>query len=213
MSTFSVLSFVHGWRGPFPVWSGGFSHSRWMLHGKSFLIHNLSDMELTLRWKSVVVLLSLQPIYLAEIYHFKAGAQGLASLGSFVGVSLGALCCGYFNDLLSHRLAKRNHGVFEPEMRIPVIIFPTVIVPLGLILFSVGIKNEWHWIGPVIGAGMVNFGLPSLPAIMSPYIMDSYYPLAMDCLIVSLNYELACLLCWLFHPSSWMGSRTLSHLV
>jgi hypothetical protein len=32
---------------------------------------------------------------------------------------------------------------------------------------------------------MVNFGLPALPAIMSPYIMDSYYPLAMDCLIVS----------------------------
>jgi hypothetical protein len=70
-------------------------------------------------------------------------------------------------------------------MRIPVIIFPTIIVPLGLILFGVGIKNEWHWIVPIIGAGMVNFGLPALPAIMSPYIMDSYYPLAMDCLIVS----------------------------
>jgi hypothetical protein len=135
--------------------------------------------------KSVVVLLSLQPIYLAEIYHFKAGAQGLASLGAFVGVNLGALFCGHLNDLLSHRLAKRNQGVFEPEMRIPVIIFPTVIVPLGLILFGVGIKNEWHWIVPIIGAGMVNFGLPALPAIMSPYIMDSYYPLAMDCLIVS----------------------------
>jgi hypothetical protein len=127
----------------------------------------------------------LQPIYLAEIYHFKAGAQGLTSLGAFVGVNLGALFCGHLNDLLSHRLAKRNQGVFEPEMRIPVIIFPTIIVPLGLILFGVGIKNEWHWIIPVIGAGMVNFGLPALPAIMSPYIMDSYYPLAMDCLIVS----------------------------
>lgn len=69
-------------------------------------------------------------------------------------------------------------------MRIPVITFPTIIVPLGLILFGVGIKNEWHWIVPIIGAGMVNFGLPALPAIMSPYIMDSYYPVAMDCLIV-----------------------------
>jgi len=132
-----------------------------------------------------VVLLSLQPISLAEIYHFKAGAQGLASLGAFVGVNLGAFFCGHLNDLLSRRLAKRNQGVFEPEMRIPVIIFPTIIVPLGLILFGVGIKNEWHWIVPIIGAGMVNFGLPALPAIMSPYIMDSYYPLAMDCLIVS----------------------------
>jgi hypothetical protein len=142
---------------------------------------------------SVVVLLSLLPLYISlPPYNFSSGQQGLTYLSSVVFVILGALLGGHCNDYLSRRLARRNNGVFEPEMRFPVIIFPMIVVPIGLVLFGVGIDHQWHWIVPVVGAGMVNFGLPAIPGMFSPYIMDAYYPIVMDASIVS--YSLSMLL-------------------
>ncbi len=69
-------------------------------------------------------------------------------------------------------------------MRLPVVLFPATVVPVGLILFGVGVHNQFHWIVPVIGVGCVGCGLCAIPSVTMPYLMDSYYPVAMDALIV-----------------------------
>ncbi|KAH8816701.1 major facilitator superfamily domain-containing protein [Xylogone sp. PMI_703] len=133
----------------------------------------------------VVVLISLLPSSLgAPPYNFSVSAQGLVFLAPVIGNLAGALIGGHMNDYISHYSARKNNGVFEPEMRLPVVIFPATIVPLGLVLFGVGIHKQFHWIVPVIGVGCVGCGLSSIPSVTMPYLLDSYYPIAIDCLIL-----------------------------
>ena len=133
-----------------------------------------------------MVLITTIPVFMgAPPYNFSASAQGLVFLGPCVGNLIGSFFCGYLNDKLSQWSTRRNHGVFEPEMRLPVVIIPALLVPAGLIMFGVGIHNGVHWIVPVIGAGAVGIALTGIGSIIQPYLMDSYAPVVFDCLVVS----------------------------
>lgn len=134
----------------------------------------------------VVVLITTIPVYFsAPPYNFGAGQQGLVFLSSCIGNAFGSIFCGYVNDKVSQWSTRRNNGVFEPEMRLPPVIFPAVLVPVGLIMFGVGVNNGIHWIVPVIGVGLVGIALTGIGSIIQPYLMDSYTPVLFDCLVVS----------------------------
>ena len=137
--------------------------------------------------RRVVVMISLIPVYLgAPPYNFSIGQQGLVYLSSCIGNVFGSVFCGWLNDKVSQSATRRNHGVFEPEMRLPVTIFPALLVPTGLIMFGVGINNGVHWIVPVVGVGLVGVALTGIGSIIQPYLMDSYSPILFDCLVVSI---------------------------
>jgi MFS family permease len=134
---------------------------------------------------SVVILISLIPIYLGEApYNFTIAQQGLVFVSPCVGNLIGAYCCGYLNDRLSRFSARHNNGVFEPEMRLPVVLIPALFAPAGCLMFGIGIANETHWIVPVIGVGLVGVTLTGIPSLAQPYLMDAYHPIALDILVV-----------------------------
>jgi hypothetical protein len=70
-------------------------------------------------------------------------------------------------------------------MRLPVTIFPALLVPAGLLMFGVGLEHGTHWIVPVIGVGLVGVALTGIGSVIQPYLMDSYSPVLFDCLVVS----------------------------
>ncbi|KIW67166.1 hypothetical protein, variant [Phialophora macrospora] len=119
----------------------------------------------------------------APPYGFSSSMQGLTYLSFVLGNVIGAYLCGRCNDLVSQRLARRNHGVFEPEMRLPVVLVPIIGTPIGLVLIGVAFHHQWHWIVPCIGFVLVAVGFTGIPCVSQPYLMDSYFPVAMDCLI------------------------------
>ncbi|KAK5043067.1 hypothetical protein LTR13_000838 [Exophiala sideris] len=132
----------------------------------------------------VVVLITMIPVYLgAPPYNFSIGQQGLVYLSSCVGNVFGSIFCGYLNDKLSQWSTRRNHGVFEPEMRLPVVVFPAVLVPVGMVMFGAGVNNRLHWMVPVAGVGFVGIALTGIGSIIQPYLMDSYAPVLFDCLV------------------------------
>lgn len=59
------------------------------------------------------------------------------SLGPFVGNMFGSLYGGLLGDWVVVRLAKRNKGIFEPEMRLYILLLPALLMGAGLILFGV----------------------------------------------------------------------------
>lgn len=134
----------------------------------------------------MVVLTSILPLEIsAPPYNFSSSQQGLAFIAALIGNVFGAYVGGYCNDLISQRSARRNGGVFEPEMRLPVLLFPGLLVPAGLVMFGVGIHNKDHWIVPIFGFGLIATGLTAIPSVVEPYLLDSYYPVAMETIIVS----------------------------
>lgn len=134
----------------------------------------------------IIVLISLLPMKLGNRpYNFSISQLGLTYIAQLIGNLVGCYSCGYLNDVLSQWSARRNDGVFEPEMRFPVIVIPATLGPAGILMFGIGVVKEVHWIVPVIGHAFLGVALTGLPSIVQPYLMDSYYPVRIDALIVS----------------------------
>ena len=131
-------------------------------------------------------MIALIPIYLsAPPYLFSTDQVGLTFIASTIGQLIGACICGVGSDKLAEWSARRNGGVYEPEMRLPLIIIPTIAGPAGLLMFGIGLHNQAHWIVPVIGSALVGVNLTGFAAVVQPYLIDIYGPVISDVLVVS----------------------------
>jgi predicted MFS family arabinose efflux permease len=101
-------------------------------------------------------------------YGFSSSNVGLVYLGIGVGMFSGIFIFGKFSDPLIQKLAARNNGVLEPEYRIPPMIPAAAIIPAGLFLYGWTAQYEVHWIVPIIGTGLVGFGLITTFVSMCP---------------------------------------------
>lgn len=69
-------------------------------------------------------------------YSFGPVGIGLLNIPAFVGGLLGFIWGGPISDWSIVYFAKRNKGVFEPEMRLYIAIVPALISPAGLFLYG-----------------------------------------------------------------------------
>ena len=69
-----------------------------------------------LAWATVMTA-SLSTYMIIAPYNFTSAEIGLMNLPPFIGATLGSLICGPVSDRLVLRLASRNNGIYEPEMR------------------------------------------------------------------------------------------------
>jgi hypothetical protein len=71
-------------------------------------------------------------------------------------------------------LSRRNRGWREPEFRLWSFLPSGLIMSAGLFLYGVGAANGLPWIGPIIGMGLVGFGLAVAAALTMAYVVDCY---------------------------------------
>lgn len=85
-------------------------------------------------------------VYLASVnsivfsgapYNFSTAGVGLMFVGPFIGNMIGSVYGGLLGDMVVVRLARKNNGVFEPEMRLYILILPAILVGAGLMVFGV----------------------------------------------------------------------------
>lgn len=81
---------------------------------------------------------------------------------------------GPLTDRLSRWLRTRNNGIHKPEHRLPALILPFLICPVGLIVFGYTVANHQHYIRPAVGAAICAAGLTLVPSVMLAYVVDSY---------------------------------------
>lgn len=74
-------------------------------------------------------------------YNFNSGAIGLMGLSTFIGCIIGSIYAGFLGDWAVLRLAKRNRGRFEPEMRLHLQHAPAIIMSGGVLLFGLTIAK------------------------------------------------------------------------
>ncbi|KAH7364832.1 major facilitator superfamily domain-containing protein [Rhexocercosporidium sp. MPI-PUGE-AT-0058] len=124
-----------------------------------------------LSWLSMMV--STQSSYFPyEPYNFSPSAIGLLSLPPFIGSILGAVWCGPVSDWSIQVLAKRNKGVFQPEMRLYIMIVPAILSP------------RLPWIVPCLGMAINGFGLTGMGGLCSIFLLDSYKEIVADGFVV-----------------------------
>ncbi|ATY63700.1 Major facilitator superfamily transporter [Cordyceps militaris] len=129
-------------------------------------------------------LISVQATYMFDPpYNFTSIGVGLMNIAPFIASIPGVWIGGYLNDKMIVWLAHRNHGVYEPEMRLWMILPLALIAPAGILLFGLGLDNGVSWPVLAVGFGMYGFCLTAGGVISLAYAMDCYHDVIGNALV------------------------------
>ncbi|RDW56396.1 hypothetical protein BP5796_13218 [Coleophoma crateriformis] len=135
-----------------------------------------------LAWLSI--LLASEPaIFNVPPYNFSANGVGLLFIPGFIGSLIGSIYGGPLSDWSILVLAKRNRGIYEPEMRLYLSLFPVLVGPAGVWLYGYSALEGMHWIVPCVGLAMNSFSVVAISDTTLTYLVDSYPEILGDLLV------------------------------
>ncbi|EGW34908.1 uncharacterized protein SPAPADRAFT_130850 [Spathaspora passalidarum NRRL Y-27907] len=135
----------------------------------------------------IVISETISDIFRHPPYNYSQMTVGLFYVSPFIGGILGALSCGLISDRLSRYLVSKNHGVYEPEFRLFMVIPSTFFIAFGLMGYGWSAFAEDLWIGPVLFFGSISFGSSMASTAAITFAVDSYKVFAAENL-VSFNF-------------------------
>ncbi|OSS45792.1 hypothetical protein B5807_09675 [Epicoccum nigrum] len=116
---------------------------------------------------------TLTPVFLTT-YGWEPDMTGLAYLGIGIGNFLGIGFVAKTSDATIIKLAKRNKGVYEPEMRLPLCVFFGFLIPVSFFWYGWTAYYKVHWIVPIISLVPFGFGVMGIFAPLQTYMIDCF---------------------------------------
>lgn len=113
----------------------------------------------------------MSPLFEAR-YNISAQNIGLCYLGVGVGQFVAIIVFNRFSDSFLLKLAKG--GQLKPEYRLPLIWPGAISMSSGLLLYGWTINYGVHWIVPIIGTGMIGYGMIGSFLPIGTYIVDAF---------------------------------------
>jgi hypothetical protein len=131
----------------------------------------------TLTWIVVFSVVNAS-IFTLPPYNFSVSQTGLISISPFIMTIIGEVIAGPLNDYICLVLSKRNHGIYEPEFRLVLMIPVLLIGTAGFFGFGASVHYQTHWIGPVLTFGLANMSMAFANGCVFGYVLDSYESLS-----------------------------------
>lgn len=116
---------------------------------------------------------TIAPVFQTQ-YGFSPELSGLAYLGIGLGFFLGLGIFSLTSDSMVIRLRSRNNGQFEPEMRLPLVIFFAMVLPISFFWYGWSVDKKTHWIVPIIGTVPFTFGMMNVFMPVQTYVVDCF---------------------------------------
>ncbi|KAH7080471.1 major facilitator superfamily domain-containing protein [Paraphoma chrysanthemicola] len=116
---------------------------------------------------------TITPVFI-KTYGWSPEITGLAYLGIGIGNFIGIAFVAKTSDATIIRLAKKNKGVYEPEMRLPLCVFFGLLIPVALFWYGWAAHAKTHWIVPIISLVPFGFGLMGIFAPLQTYMIDCF---------------------------------------
>jgi hypothetical protein len=110
----------------------------------------------------------------APPYNFSASGVGLMTLPVFVGTAIGMAIVGPSSDRLILYLAKRRNGIYEPEMRLWLLVAFIPLIPTGLMVAGCGFQYSLPWPIIAVGFGAASLGITPAISVSLTYVTDAY---------------------------------------
>ncbi len=120
------------------------------------------------------LVLSTYPVLWSNVYHQSISIGGLNYISLGLGFFLATQITAPLNDRIYKRLKSKNNGVGRPELRIPLMVPGSFLVPIGLFIYGWSAQYEVHWIVPNIGVTIFSAGVIIGFQCIQTYIIDSY---------------------------------------
>jgi hypothetical protein len=93
----------------------------------------------------------------APPYNWSQIDSGLIAVANVVGYAL-SFPLTFVSDRTAAYFTRRNGGIREAEMRLPVLLPAMIIAPAGLICYGLTAQYQAHWMGYMAGVAMTNWG-------------------------------------------------------
>lgn len=122
------------------------------------------------------------PLIFRGAYGWSIGISGLVYLAILVGYVIGLVLFNRLSDKTVVRLTAANNGVYEPEMRLPAVIWNATILPLTFFWYGWAADKAVHWIVPILGLLPFSIGIIGIWLPIQAYLVDAYAPYAASCL-------------------------------
>lgn len=110
-----------------------------------------------------------------DIYGFNSRSAGLSFIAGGVGNILGLLFTGFLSDRIIGN--KKSHGTSpraEDRLNLIITVPSAILLPLGLIMYGWTADKGVHWIAPMIGTGIMGFGMMGIYMSVQTYLVDAY---------------------------------------
>ena len=101
----------------------------------------------------------------------------MISLCPFILCIAGEVISGPLNDYICMTMAKRNHGVYEPEFRLVLMVVVIIMGSIGFFGFGITVHYQTHWSGPVLTYGLANMSLAFASTCVFGYVLVSPLPI------------------------------------
>ncbi|KAF2691191.1 MFS general substrate transporter [Lentithecium fluviatile CBS 122367] len=109
-----------------------------------------------------------------ETYGWAPEMCGLAYLGIGIGFFLAVIFVARTSDATIVRLAKKNNGIYEPEMRLPTCVFFGFLIPVSFFWYGWCAYYRTHWILPIIGLLPFGLGMMGVFVPIQSYLVDCF---------------------------------------
>lgn len=127
------------------------------------------------------------PTVFSQRYHFRLGVTGLTYLGLGIGFMIGMAIVAATSDPMLRRLMAKNNGVATPEMRLPLMIIFSCILPISFFWYGWTVDKDVFWLVPIIAMVPFSIGVVGIWMPIQTYVIDCYPQYA-----ASANAALAC---------------------
>jgi hypothetical protein len=123
---------------------------------------------------------------------FNEVKTGYMYAGAFIGALIGFLLAGLLSDSSARWLTKRNHGVYEPEFRLVLVVPQLILGCAGLYGFGITAADtgRYGWFWPDFFFALEVAGMVLGAVASALYVVDAHRDLAVEaftCLLVFKN--------------------------
>ncbi|OAL04381.1 MFS general substrate transporter, partial [Phaeosphaeriaceae sp. SRC1lsM3a] len=129
---------------------------------------------------SVTLIATYMP---APPYNFNPAQVGLMGLPGLIGNLLGTIAGAPFTDRIILFLARKNSGIYEPEMRLWLLLAFSPLFPAGLILFGYALGQGMSWPIVAVGSGLYSFAMTPIASVALSYLTDAYTDIIADAVV------------------------------
>ena len=134
-----------------------------------------------------IILTTITPVFESN-YGFWENTSGLVYLGidqltnnslksSFKTdrlLGIGMIICIIICGITSDWYVKRKGVSAKPEHRLPPMVFGGIVIPIGLFLNGWTVEYQFQWMAPLIGTGLIGFGLMVTLVPTESYLVDDF---------------------------------------
>ena len=141
---------------------------------------------------TVFVGVVIAAVYLGPPLFFTEVETGNLYTGAFIGSIIGLLLSGLLSDWINRIMIRWNHGKYEPEFRILLVLPMLVFSAIGLYGFGITANNptKYGWLVPDVFLAFILIGMVMGAVASALYIVDAHRQLAVEaftCLLIFKN--------------------------